>query len=289
MRQELPVEGRGPTELARMVELAAVPRDREESATEAWPTPDAIVVLRRGSLPRVPCDMRYVNRASCLSEYVQRIGWDGEAGPRPRSRIGGGALLERLRADLRRGAVGRRREQQQPGRRRALRPDATTPGSPLDAPIDATANIVAVTGGVAVFPSDGSAWMADDGPGMAFARVETTPPPLVGRHGPRGAARGIDDDALRTALDRGLDGGGVHVFASPPADGSDDVLLRMIDAHSRVREDRRPPRAAVRLAPSPCSSAPRRRPTRSRSRPTSAAAGSRPPRRRTSSVRQRCA
>lgn len=237
MRQELPVEGRGPSELARVVELAPIPRDREQAQTEVWPTPDAIVVLRRGRLPRVPCDMRYVNRTSCLAEYVQRISWDGEPGAqvaleRPTSVLYWSAFAPTFDGALwavgvstsNQGVVGR------------YPPDATRPElAMLDAPIDATANIVAVTGGVAVFPSDGSAWMADDGPGMAFARVETTPPPLVVGTGHGGAARGIDDPALgRLSITGSSEEGFTSRFS--PADGSDDVLLRVIDAHSRVRE-----------------------------------------------------
>lgn len=237
MRHELPVEGRGPSELARIVQLAPIPRDREHRSTEVWPTPDAIVVLRRGSLPRVPCDMRFVNRASCLAELVQRVGWDGEAEPqvaleRPASVLYWSAFAPTFDGAIwavgvntsNEGVVGR------------YPPGATTPElAMIDAPVDATANIVAVTGGVAVFPSDGSAWMADEGPGMAFARVETTPPPLVVGAGHGGAARGIEDDALGTLS---ITGSAEEGFTSrfSPADASADVLLRVIDAHSRVRE-----------------------------------------------------
>ena len=237
MAQALPVEGEGPSELARVVELAATPRDRETATTEVWPTPDAIVVLRRASLPNVPCNMRYVNRASCLADYVQRVAWDGEAGApveldRPAAGLfwrafaptcgsapwaGGGAAAGH-------GLVGRYAAD-------ATRPDVAM----IEAEVDVSTTIVAVTGGVVVFPSDGSAWLADGGPGMHFARSDATPPPLVLRTRHGGAARGIEDEALGSLS---VTGSAEEGFTSrlSPADGSSDVLHRLIDARSRVRE-----------------------------------------------------
>ncbi|MCB9597543.1 MAG: hypothetical protein H6719_32795 [Sandaracinaceae bacterium] len=236
MAQELPVAGRGPSELARLIPLASLPRDRENPSTEVWPTPDAIVVLRRGSIPAVPCDTRYVNRASCYAEFLQRVTWDGEAGPqvaleRPASVLYWSAFAPTFDGALwavgvntsNGGVVGR------------YAPDATRPElAMIEATVDATANIVSVTGGVAVFPSDGSAWMADDGPGMAFRQVETTPPPLVLKTSTGGASRGLSNDALGSLSITGSTEDG-FVSRLSPADGAEDVLLNVIDSHSRVR------------------------------------------------------
>lgn len=236
MAQALPVEGRGPSELARIVELAPLPRDRESNpTTEVWPTPDAIVVLRRGGLPAVRCDMRYVNRASCLAEHLQTVSWDGAPGAqialeRPESVLYWSAFAPTFDGAI--WAVGVNASNEGVVGRYA--PGATTPElAMIDATVDATTNIVAVTGGVAVFPADGSAWMADDGPGMAFARVETTPPPLVIRTRHGGVSRGIEDEALGALSITGSAEEG-YTSRLSPADGSDDVLLRVIDAHSRV-------------------------------------------------------
>ncbi|MBX3272968.1 MAG: hypothetical protein KF729_22085 [Sandaracinaceae bacterium] len=237
MAQALPVEGEGPSELARVVELAPTPRDRESPTTEVWPTPDAIVILRRASLPSVPCNMRFVNRASCFADFVQRVAWDGEASEpveleRPASVLYwsaftptfDGALWAVGVAGAGHGLVGRYAAD-------ATRPDVAM----IEAEVDVSTTIVAVTGGVVVFPSDGSAWLADGGPGMHFARSDATPPPLVLRTRHGGAARGIEDEVLGSLS---ITGSADEGFTSrlSPADGAGDVLHRLIDARSRVRE-----------------------------------------------------
>jgi hypothetical protein len=235
MAQELPIEGRGPSELARIVELTPLPREREMPRTEVWPMPDGVFVMRRGSIPRVPCDTRYINRLSCFNEFVQTVSWEGEVGPVRALERPSGVLywasftptpdgsLWAVGTDTRdEGIVGR------------YPPDELTPRlAPLGASVDATTNIVAVGGGVAVFPSDGSAWLAQDDVG-SVAQVETTPPPVVVREGRGGAPQGIEIEELGRLSVFGDEEGGWTSRLSP-AEG-DDVLLRMIDAHMRVRD-----------------------------------------------------
>lgn len=237
MAQELPIEGRGASELARVVELAPPPRDRENPGTEAWPTPTAIVVLRRGSIARVPCDTRFVNRASCFNEYLQLVTWEGEAGePRALERPDGvlywsaftptfdGAFWAVGIDSRSHGVVGR------------YAADATVPElGAIGATIDADAKIVAVTGGVAVFPSDGSSWMTGlDGP-IELRVVESTPPPLIVRAGRGGAGHGIEIDEQGTLSVFGTEVDGFTSRLEVP-EAEEDVLLRVVDAHQRVRD-----------------------------------------------------
>lgn len=236
MVQDLPVEGRGPSELARIIEVAPPPRDRErEPRTEVWPTPSAIVVLRRGSIASVPCDIRHVSPESCRNEFLQHVTWEGEVGEQLALERPSGVLYWSSFtpffdgsfwavgvAARGRGIVGR------------YPPDRATPElGPIDAPIDATARIIAVTGGVAVFPSDGSSWMTGVD-GIAFERVETTPPPLIVRAGSGGAGRGIEIEEQGTLSVFGSAEGGFTSRLEVPG-REEDVLLRMIDAYSRVR------------------------------------------------------
>jgi hypothetical protein len=235
MTQELPIEGRGPSELARIIELAPLPRDRERLRTEAWPMPDEVVVLRRGSIPQVPCETRYLNLLSCYHDYVQTVSWAGETSAlraleRPEEVSYFGAFaptpdgwLYAIGADARgRGVLAR------------YAPGATVPEiARVAAPIDASTNVVAVAGGVAVFPSDGSAWLATGG-GLELEQTSTTPPPIV--LGPVGddPERGIRIEGLGTLRIFGSDEGGWTSRFSPPDEDAEDVLQRMIDAHSRV-------------------------------------------------------
>ncbi len=235
MAQELPIEGREQSELARIIEVAPPPRDRENPHTEIWPTPSAIVVLRRGSIAPVPCNLRYVNLASCLNEYLQQVTWEGERGEqialeRPARVLYWSSFTPTFDGsfwavgiDARsNGIVGR------------YPPDATSPElGRIGAPIDATARIIAVTGGVAVFPSNGSAWMTGLSE-IAFEEVDATPPPLIVRAGRGGAGRGIEIEEQGTFSVFGNEEFGFTSRLEVP--GEDDVLLQMIDAHSRVRD-----------------------------------------------------
>lgn len=236
MAQQLPIEGRGPTELARLIELTAPPRERERIQTEVWPLPDYVYVVRRGSIPAVPCDTRFINRASCFNEFVQTVGWDGQVSElraltRP-SRVTywsaftptpDGSLWAVGIDSRNRGIVGR------------YPPDATEPElSRLDATVDAATNIVAVAGGVAIFPTDGSAWLAEDA--LAFTRVETTPPPLIVTMGHGGADQGLRFAGLGTLSLFGSEEAGWTSRFSPVEDDGEEVLLRVIDANRRVRE-----------------------------------------------------
>jgi len=235
MAQELPVEGRGPSHLARQVELAPIPRDRESPQTHVWPMPDEIVVIRRGSIGRVPCDTRYLNRSSCLNEYLQTISWEGEAGEpvaleRPEEVQYWSAFAPTPDGEL--WAVGVNADDEAVAGR-YLR-DATTPELwPLEATVDATANIVAVTGGVAVFPPDGSAWFKRNG-APSFEQVSTTPPPLVVGTRRGGAARGVELESVGTLSITGSSEEGYTSRLEPVGDDG-DVLLRMIDTGSRVQ------------------------------------------------------
>lgn len=237
MAQQLPIEGRGPSELARMVELTAPPRDRERVQTEVWPLPDYVFVVRRGSIPAVPCDTRFINRASCFNEFVQTVSWDGEVSElraltRPERVTYWSAFtptpdggLWAVGLDARnRGIVGR------------YPPGETEPAlAPIDAEVNAATNIVAVAGGVAIFPTDGSAWLSEDG-ALAFARVETTPPPLIVKMGRGGADQGVRFEGLGTLSLFGSEDAGWTSRFSPVEDDGDEVLLRVIDANRRVRE-----------------------------------------------------
>ncbi len=234
MATELPVDGREAAELARIIELADIPRDRELPQTEVWPTPDAIVVLRRGSIARVPCDTRFLLRASCLNEYLQRVSWDGTVGEqialeRPDVVMFWSAFAPAPDGAL--WAVGVTRESRGIVGRYA--PGETRPElAPVEAPVDATTNIVIVAGGVALFPADGSAWLTDQDSGMDFERVETTPRPLVLRTRHGGAGRGIQvDGGDGLSITGSSEDGFTSRVTSPDAE---DVLSRMIDSGSRV-------------------------------------------------------
>ena len=116
--------------------------------------------------------------------------------------------------------------------------DATTPElAAFDGPIDVDTNIVAVAGGgVAVFPSDGSAWLSegDARDALEFEPVETTEPPLIIREGSEGAARGIELPHLgRLSITGGEEEGFTSRLSEP--DGTETVR-RVIDARGTVRE-----------------------------------------------------
>ena len=235
MAQELPVEGRGASHLARQIEVAPIPRDRESPQTHVWPMPEAIVVIRRASIGRVPCDTRYLNRSSCLNEYVQHISWDGEpsepvALERPARVQYWSAFAPTPDGSV--WAIGVDSDDEAVAGE--YRPGETTPElMVLEATIDATANIVAVTGGVAVFPPDGSAWFKRNG-APSFEQVSTTPPPLVVGTRSGGAARGVE---LESVGELSITGSAEDGYTSrmTPVGEDEDVLLRMIDTGSRVQ------------------------------------------------------
>ena len=196
--------------------------------------PDGVIALRRGSIPRVPCDTRYLNPASCYRDFVQRVTWDGEVQPlralsRPRrvtywasfTPTPDGSLWAVGVGSRNRGMVGR------------YGPDATEPElTSLGSRINVGANIVAVAGGVAVFPTDGSAWLSRGG-SMQFERAGATPRTVVLHTGHGGASRGVEATGLGTLSIFGSEDFGWTSRFSPPE--GEDILQRMIDAHSRVR------------------------------------------------------
>lgn len=234
MPQLLPIEGRGATELARVVVLAPLPRELERPLTEVWPMPAGIVVVRRGSLARVPCDTRYLNPISCYSELLQTVAYDGTASEplaleRPATvtywssfaPTEDGSLYAVGIDNRNRGVVGR------------YAPGETRPTlRSIAAPVDAQTQITALTGGgVAVFPSDGSAWMS--GAGIELVPAEETPPPLIVRESQRGAEHGITVGDRRLTIFGSEDFG--WTSRNAPAEGQgEDILLRIVDAHRRV-------------------------------------------------------
>lgn len=197
-----------------------------------------MLVLRRGSIPRVPCDTRHVNRASCYSDFVQEVSWDGEAGPqRALERPGSVSYWAAFTAteDGTLWAIGADRQNR--GMVGRYTPGSTLAElSPIAASIDGGATIAAVVGGVAVFASDETVWYS---PGTVH--FEPTSDPLVRvlldpPEDETGAAsspeRGITLDGVGTLSIFGSVEDGYTSRLSTP-DG--EVLLRMIDAHSRVR------------------------------------------------------
>ncbi len=240
MPSELPIEGRGTPQLARQIELAALPRELpEEPRTEVWPLPDRVVVVRRGSIPRVPCDTRFVNRASCYRDFVQEITWEGEAGPqraleRPSFVSYWAALAPTADGTL--WAVGVDwQDRAMVGR---YLPGSTVPevSSPFAAMVDGATTMAEVVGGVAVFASDDSVWVSN-------GSIELTPStdPVVRIV----LEPSVDDTATEPGSERGVTVDGVGTlsifgstdegFISRLTMPSSQVLQRMIDAHSRVR------------------------------------------------------
>ncbi len=233
MPTELPIEGRGPAQLARVITRAPLPRETsEEPRTHAWPLPDGVLVVRRGSIARVPCDTRYINRASCYSDFVQTIGWDGTAGEplaleRPASVSYWAAFTPTRDGTLwavgldrnDRGVVGR----YPPG---VAQPQV----APIAAPIDAVATIAEVIGGVAVLASDGSVWVSSGG--LEFRAAAEMPPRvvLVPDEGDASGALTLEGTGRLSIFGSEEDG-----YTSRLSSATGEVLLRLIDAHSRVR------------------------------------------------------
>lgn len=231
MAQELPIDGRGPSELARIVTLAPLPRDRESITGQLWPFADGVITVRRGAIGRVPCETRYLNRASCFNEFVQRVSWDGEVSEmtvltRP-ARVDFWAAFTTT-PDGALYAVGVDREGDGIVGRYPL--DGTEPAlANIDAAVDGATNIAGVAGGVAVFPDDGSAWLSQSW--LSFEQVDTTTPPVLVTAS-QGADRGIDLEGYGHFSLFGSEEAGWTSRLTPP-DG-EDVLLRILDAHSRV-------------------------------------------------------
>ena len=95
---------------------------------------------------------------------------------------------------------------------------------------DATSS--AVARGMAIFPSDGNAWLSplDE---LNFEQVSTTPPPIVLTTGTGGPDRGIELEHIGRLS---IDGSEVDGFTSRLVQPSgEDVLLRVIDANVRVQ------------------------------------------------------
>ncbi len=234
MAVELAVEGRGASPLARVVELTPLPRQLEAAATEAWPLEEHVVVLRRGSVPRVVCETRFIDRASCYEDFVQTLGYDGQLGAqraleRPARVLywsafapsRGGTIWAVGKDERNRGIVGR------------YPPGGTTAelGS-LAAPIDAAATMASVIGGVAVFTSDLSVFVSQ-GETLRFARASEVPPPIITASGEGGAAAGIHIDGLATLA---IFGSSDEGFTARWTSGTSDVFVRLLDARTNVRE-----------------------------------------------------
>lgn len=232
MPSALPIEGSGAESLARQIELTVLPRDLERLTTEAWPLADGVLVLRRGSIARVLCDTRFVNRASCYSDFVQTVSYAGELSPqraleRPAGvsywaafAAGQDATLWAVGADARdRGVVGR------------YPAGATTAETaPFAGPVDAAATMAEIIGGVAVFASDESVWVASGG--LTFAPAVHAPTRVVLEPEGGGPEAGVSVDGLGALSVFGSQEDGFTARLSTP---TGDVLMRLIDAHSRVR------------------------------------------------------
>jgi hypothetical protein len=233
MAQVLPIDGRDEAALARVIVLEPIPRELERQTTELWPLPTVVFVLRRGSLARVPCDTRYLNPASCFSEFTQTIGYDGTLGPqlvlvRPSSvtywssfaPVEDGSLFAVGVDSHNHAVVGR----YPPG-------DATPELRPIGARVDALTTIIALEGGpIAIFPTDGSAWVS--GGDLEFALTPSTPPPMVARETERGVEHGIVIEGHGTLSMFGSEEfGWTSRFA--PTQG-EQTLVRVIDAHHNV-------------------------------------------------------
>ncbi len=233
MPTALPIEGRGNTELARLVALAPLPRDRSEHpVTEAWPLSTEVLVLRRGSIERVPCDTRFINRLSCYADFVQSVSWEGEAEPlreltRPRAVSYWAAFapsddgsLWAVGIDRRdHGIVGR----YGPG-------EATAETAPIDAPIDGAAWMAQVIGGMAVYASDDGVWESQGQ--LRFTRAETPPLRVMLLPTDESVEQGIVLDGVGTLSIFGSQEDG---FTSRLSTSTGEVLIRLIDARSRVQ------------------------------------------------------
>lgn len=228
----LPIEGRGPAQLARVIDLAPLPRETsEEPRTYAWPLPSHVLVIRRGSIPRVRCDTRYVNRASCYSDFAQTIGWDGTAGApialtRPERVSYWAAFTPASDGSI--WAVGIDRNDRGVIGRYA--PGGTTPElAPIGARIDALATIEEVIGGVAVYASDGSVWVSSGT--LELTRQAEAPPRVRLVPDADDPTGGITLEGVGTLTIFGSQEDG---FTSRLSSATGEVLLRMIDAQTRV-------------------------------------------------------
>ena len=213
--------------------LAPLPRDRSEHpVTEAWPLSTEVLVLRRGSIERVPCDTRFINRLSCYADFVQSVSWEGEAEPlreltRPRAVSYWAAFapsddgsLWAVGIDRRdHGIVGR----YGPG-------EATAETAPIDAPIDGAAWMAQVIGGMAVYASDDGVWESQGQ--LRFTRAETPPLRVMLLPTDESVEQGIVLDGVGTLSIFGSQEDG---FTSRLSTSTGEVLIRLIDARSRVQ------------------------------------------------------
>jgi hypothetical protein len=239
MPVELPTAGSSAPGIARQIELAPLPREHADTPrTLAWPLPERVVVLRRGAIARGTCDSRFVNRLSCLGDYVQELSWSGAASParalvRPESvafwadfaPTPDGSIWA-LGADrFGRGVVGR------------YAPEQDTPElSPIAAAVDGTSSIREVPAGVAAFPSDGSVW-ASSGSLPLERTTEPMPPvvldpPVDDLADAPGPARGIAVEGVGTVQVLGSEQLG---FIARRSAAEQPSLVRLFEPQSRVR------------------------------------------------------
>lgn len=231
MPSALPIDGHGTASLAKLVDLGPLPRDLERPVTFAWPLADSVLVLRRGSIERVLCDTRHVNRASCYRDFVQTVGWSGEATElRPLERparvsywaafaAAQDGTLWAVGADTRdRGLLGR------------YPPGASTPElASFPGRVDAAARMAEVIGGVAIVTSDERVWVASGD--LRVRASENAPPPIV-LEPEGGPDQGIRVDGIGALSVFGSQEDG---FTSRLSTGTGEILTRLIDAQSRVR------------------------------------------------------
>lgn len=242
MAQELPIEGRGPDELARLVELGAVPRDRENVTSDAWPTLDGVVVLRRGSIPHVPCDLRFVNRLSCFGDFVQTVSWEGETTPlHPLTRPASISYWAAFTVDPAGALWAIGADQRMHGQLGRYAPDSDAPQVfSIDAEIDGGATLATIDAThLALTLSDGRTLAVDVG-GIA----DGSPPvvsPAIDESRSLYIESGFDaDGAVRIELASGdaltLSGSEADGWTSrlEPSGDREQVLLRIADPHRVV-------------------------------------------------------
>lgn len=239
MYQELPIEGRGASELARVIELAPVPRERENVRTDVWPLAQHIVVLRRGMIPRVPCDLRYINRLSCYNEFLQHVSWEGDGSEpialeRPDRVTYWADFTPTPDGSLWAIGVGRR------GRGLVGRyPPSETAPEVTSFPgrgVDAGATITAARGGrLTVRLTDGTLYEAQT-EDVAFEEVEAATRPLIVDGTPSTTERSISLPDFGTLSLFGDEDFGWTSRLMGPDEDSEDILFRVIEAHRRVSD-----------------------------------------------------
>lgn len=239
----LAVDGRRLRDLARIIEVAGLPRDVvDRPRYHAWPLEGFALILLRGSLARVPCDTRHVQRLGCYRDFLQTVSYGGEVGPqraleRPDSvrywirfaptpdgslwglgvDAGGHAMLGRYR-------VG------------SSLPELT----PIALPKEAATRLVPVRRGLAVVQRRVAFFVSLNGRVRRMRRRAVGARRLFYRPGVGGPSVGVRVPRLgRLSLFGGAALGWTSRLSPRPrqrAQPADDVLLRVVDAHSDVRE-----------------------------------------------------